>query len=412
MTNEAKKRELELKNQVYVYLDAKRSIPTGFDEVIVGRKLALKEKILKHYGASKKDWDDYTWHLKHAISNVEELIKFIDLTDEEIEEIKEVEKIYRWSVVPYYLSLMGDEKNSPIRLQSIPTIFEKDESGSLDPMDEEHTNPAGSITRRYPDRLIINVTNMCAMYCRHCQRRRAIGETDEHQSKDSLRESVEYIRNNPEIRDVLVTGGDAFLLSDDKLEWLLKELRSIKHVEMIRLGTRTLVSLPQRVTKKFAKMLSKYHPIYVNTQFNHPLEVTEESKKACEILVNAGIPLGNQSVLLNGINNNKYVMERLNHLLLMLRVRPYYIFHAKEVKGTKHFKTSIDDGLEIMEYLRGRTSGMAIPTYIINAPNGLGKVPILPNYYKKKNGNFIIKTWEGREINYPNNLTKPLENLL
>ncbi len=402
MTKKTKKRETELKDQVQVFIDAKRSIPTGLDEKVIKRKLTLKLKLLKHYNATEEDWSNYKWHLRHSISTVDDLQEFIELTEEEIQEIKEIEKTYRWSINPYYLSIMGEDKFDPIRLQSIPTILETDESGFLDPMDEEHTNPAGSITRRYPDRLIINVTNMCAMYCRHCQRKRAIGETDVHQSQESLRESIKYIRSNPEIRDVLITGGDAFLLSDEKLEWLLKEIHQIKHVEMIRLGTRTLVSLPQRVTKEFASMLSKYHPLFVNTQYNHPLEMTPEAKEACTLLANEGIPLGNQSVLLNGINNNKYVMERLNHLLLQARVRPYYLFHAKEVKGTAHFKTSIDEGLEIMEYLRGRTSGLAIPTYIVNAPHGYGKVPLLPNYYEKKGDKYVIRTWEGRKIEYPN----------
>ncbi len=221
----------------------------------------------------------------------------------------------------------------PIKLLSIPTHIElEDEQEDLDPMGEEYTNPAGCITRRYPDRLIINVTNECAMYCRHCQRRRNIGQQDSHKSKAIIQESIDYIRENEEIRDVLVTGGDALTLKDDYLEWILSQLKEIPHVDYVRLGTRTLVTMPQRITDEFCNMLKKYHPVYINTHFNHPMEITKESKEACEKLANAGVPLGNQAVLLNGINNDKFVMRCLNQELLKIRVKPYYIFQSKHVR--------------------------------------------------------------------------------
>jgi len=241
------------------------------------------------------------------------------------------------------------------------------------------------------------------MFCRFCQRRRLIGETDTHASLDDITDAIEYVAQNPNIRDVLITGGDALMLSDEVLEWILRSLRQIPHVEIIRIGTRAPVTLPQRITKELVDMLKKYHPIYVNTHFNHPREITKESKRACEMLADGGIPLGNQMVLLNGVNNDMYVVRKLNQELLKIRVKPYYIFHPKRVKGTSHFWVTIEEGMEIIESLRGRTSGMAIPTYIINAPKGKGKTPIMPNYllYFGK-GKVVFRNWEGEVFEVEN----------
>ncbi|KNF08398.1 glutamate 2,3-aminomutase [Gottschalkia purinilytica] len=404
----------ELKSRIKDYLSIKDSIPKGLSKAQEKKIQDKKEKILSILNATEEDWKNWKWQLSNRISDVDLLSKIIKLSDKEIDSIKKVQEKYRWSISPYYLALIDDDNElDPIKLQSIPTNLELIEEGKKDPMGEEYTNPAGSITRRYPDRLIINVTNECAMYCRHCQRRRNIKSKDCHNSKDTLKESIEYIRNNPEIRDVLITGGDALALSDNTLDWLLREIHAIPTVDYIRLGTRVLVTLPQRITDNLIDILKRYAPIYINTQFNHPMEITQESKEACEKLVNAGIPLGNQAVLLNGINNDKYVMRLLNHELLKCRVRPYYIFHAKNVVGTMHFNTSVDDGLEIMEYLRGYTSGMAIPQYIVNAPNGNGKTPLMPQYLISRGKDFIkIRTWEGKVIDYPNHPTKDLEKIL
>ena len=327
------------------------------------------------------------------------------MTNQRLREIEEVGKIYRWAVSPYYLCLMDFENpEDPITLQGIPKIEELyDEYGEEDPMGEALTSPAPGITRRYPDRLIINVTNRCAMYCRHCQRRRNIGEIDRHQKKECLMAALDYIRANSEIRDVLITGGDALLLSDNMLDWILGEIHKIPHVEIKRLGTRVPVTLPMRITDNLLKILAKYPPIYINTQFNHPKEVTHEAKKAADRLISAGIVLGNQAVLLKGINNDPDVMKKLNHELLKIRVRPYYIFHAKNVKGTRHFIPPIQDGLNIMENLRGYTSGLAVPTYIINAPKGGGKTPILPQYLLSLDEEkAILRTWERKIISYEN----------
>ncbi|MBS4534659.1 glutamate 2,3-aminomutase [Clostridium sp. D2Q-14] len=406
------KRAEELKRRVDDYLKIRDSIPKGLD--LADKYKKNKDYILRVLNGTEEDWEDYRWQLSNRISDVKILEKLIDLTPEEKRQIEEVGKKYRWAISPYYVSLMDKkDKYDPIRMLSIPMEVElTDEIGDNDPMAEEFTNPAGSITRRYPDRLIVNVTNECAMYCRHCQRRRNIGQEDQHKTTDIIQESIDYIRENEEIRDVLITGGDPLTLPDNRLEWILNELKNIPHVEYIRIGSRIPVTMPQRITDELVSMLKKYHPIYINTHFNHPKEVSEEAKKACEKLSNAGIPLGNQAVLLNGINNDKYVMRLLNQELLKIRVRPYYIFHAKHVKGTTHFNTSVDDGIEIMEYLRGYTSGLAIPTYIVNAPKGQGKTPILPQYLISRGKDFIkIRTWEGNVVEYENHPTKNIKEI-
>ncbi len=401
-----------LKSRIDDYLVVRDKIPCGLDchETLEKRKA----HILNVLGGSEADWNDYKWQLKHRVSDIDTLSKILQLEDDEVDAIKKVSDLYRWSISPYYLSLIDPrEKFDPIKLLSVPNKLELlDEEAPLDPMAEEFTNPAGTITRRYPDRLIINVTNECAMYCRHCQRRRNIGQVDLMTAKPLLEESFAYIREHEEIRDVLVTGGDPFTLSDTQIEWILENLTSIPHVEYVRFGSRTLVTMPQRITDSLVEILKKHHPVYVNTHFNHPMEITPESKEACEKLANAGVPLGNQAVLLNGINNDKFVMRKLNHEMLKMRVRPYYIFHAKTVKGTHHLKTSLDDGLEIMEYLRGYTSGMAIPTYIVNAPGGKGKTPILPTYVINRGPKyFTIRTWEGEILKHKNEDTVPIEDL-
>ena len=267
-------------------------------------------------------------------------------------------------------------------------------------MNESNNNPAGTITRRYPDRVILNVTNSCAAFCRHCQRRRNIGEKDIYINEASLEESFEYIKSHPEIRDVLITGGDPLTLSDSCIENILIKIRSIETVEIIRIGTRIPVTLPQRITSELITILKKYGPIYMNTQFNHPSEITEESSKACLDLAENGIVLGNQMVFLKNINTDYYTLQLLNQLLLKIKVRPYYIFHPKDVIGTKHFSISIAEGIRIHEQLRGNTSGLAIPTYILNSEQGLGKIALNKDILKNINPDetVILETWEGNKI--------------
>jgi len=397
----ALQRAEELKQMVTPYLEQSNTITTGSScsEMYESRR----SKLLHYFGATLEDWNNWHWQMTHRISDSQVLNSLLLLTPEERIEIERVGKTFRWAISPYYLSLMDDtDPFDPIRLQGLPSQAELfDDFGEEDPMGEEITSPAPSITRRYPDRLIINVTNMCAMYCRHCQRRRNIGETDTHSPLSQLKAALDYIRANPEIRDVLVTGGDALLLSDLTLDWLLGELHAIPHVEIIRLGTRAPVTLPMRITDELCTILAKYPPVYINTQFNHPKEVTKDAKTAADKLVAAGVVLGNQAVLLKGINNQPEIMKKLNQELLKIRVRPYYIFHAKNVKGTRHFVTPIQDGIAIIDQLRGHTSGLAVPTYIINAPKGGGKTPISPQYLVSLDDNkAILRTWEGKYIEY------------
>lgn len=378
------------------YTAVKDSVKTGFD--MNERNSAQKAKILAELNATEEQWQDYHWQLKNRYTSGESLQDILKLDQEELEQINEVASQYRFAISPYYLSLIDpDNKNCPIRRQALPHITEMDPQGVLDPMDEEGSSPTSGVTRRYPDRLIIKVTNQCGMYCRFCQRRRLIGEQDHHTRADVIDKAIEYVRTHPEIRDVLLTGGDALMLTDRQLESILIELRAIPHVEIIRIGSRTPVTLPQRITPQLVDMLKKYHPLYVNTHFNSPAEITPEAMQACSLLADAGIPLGNQMVLLKGVNNDKYIVRKMNQQLLRLRVKPYYIFHPKQVRGTSAFWVTLEEGLEIMESLRGFTSGMAIPTYIVNGTGGLGKTPMLPNYllYIGKNKG-VFRNWEGQ----------------
>lgn len=409
----ALERAKELKDRIKDYTLVKDSIPRGLSLAFEQKIEERKGKILELFNATQDNWNDWKWQVRNRISDVNILSKIVALTKAEIEGIARVQQKYRWGISPYYASLIDEDRLNPVRLQCVPTLLELNEEGIADPMAEEYTSPAGSITRRYPDRLIINVTNVCPSYCRHCQRRRNIGTTDSHKCKETLVQSIEYIKMNSEIRDVLITGGDPLMLSDEMIDWLLGELNKIPSLDYIRIGTRVLATMPQRITENLLNIFKKYPPLYINTQFNHPLEITREAKESCDKLVNIGVPLGNQAVLLNGINNDKYIMRLLNQDLLKCRIRPYYLFHAKHVIGTTHFNTSVDDGIEIMEYLRGYTSGMAIPAYIINAPNGNGKTPILPQYIISRGKGYIkIRTWEGKIFDYPNFQTEEFEELL
>lgn len=396
-------RSQELKDRIDDYLKVR-------EKIVFGRNIEAdfekkRKNILGVLQGDLDDWNDWHWQLNNRIDSVEILKKIYDLKKEKIAEIREVEKRYRWAISPYLLALVDwEDDNCPIRKQAIPALVELNDQDNLsDPMAEELTNPAGSITRRYPDRLIINLTNVCASFCRHCQRRRSIGQTDRHCSRDRIIKSIDYIRGNQEIRDVLLTGGDPLTLENEDLAEILGRLRAIEHVEIIRIGSRIPVTMPQRVTDKLVSVLKRFHPLYINVQINHPKELTASAYSALAKLADAGIPLGNQAVLLKGINDDPFIMKALNQELLRARVKPYYIFHAKRVVGTGHFRTSIDVGIEIMEYLRGYTSGMAVPQFIINAPQGLGKTPINPQYLISRGKDYVVlRTWEGKVVKYKN----------
>ena len=400
--DESLRRAKELRERIADYLEARTQIRSGRE--LRDQLRQRRDRILGLLGGREEDWNDWRWHMRNRISDVSVLRQILDLSDHDVESITRVGTTHRWSISPYYASLIDpDDRRDPVFLQAVPTHHELSEEGDPDPMSEETTSPAASTTRRYPDRMIIKVTNQCPMYCRHCQRRRAIGEVGRNTPKEHLVRAISYIRQNPEIRDVLITGGDALMLSDSTLDWLLTELDRIPHVEIKRLGTRTLATLPQRITEGLCRMLERHHPLYVNTQFNSPVEVTDEAAEAADRLSRAGIPLGNQAVLLQGVNNDEHVMKKLNHELLKIRIRPYYLFHPKCVRGTVHFRCRVEEGLHIMEKLRGYTSGLAVPTYIINAPGGLGKTPMLPEYLLSWDADSItIRTWENKVIKYPN----------
>ncbi len=358
-----------------------------------------KNKILNELNASQEDWENPKWQLKNRISDVDEILKYTDFSKKDYDDIRKVSEKHRFAITPYYFSLIDfSNPNCPIKLQSVPSIKELDESGQLDPMCEEQSNPSGRITRRYPNKLIINVTNACPMYCRHCQRRRLIGNFDKHTPKEYIDESIDFIANHEAIREVLVTGGDALLLSNNQLENIFEKLSQISHVDVIRVGTRTLATLPFRIDNDLAVLLRKYR-VQLSTHFNHACEITPQAVSAVDMLVDHGVLVRNQMVLLHNVNDDKYCIQKTNEELQKYRVIPYYLFHPKDVKSTKHFQVDISKGLEIMKHLEGRTSGMCKPTYVYNSPGGLGKIPLVPmeNIEQVKNG-YKLTTWENKII--------------
>ncbi len=345
------------------------------------------------------EWQDWRWQVRNRIKNVDDLDKYIKLTEEERNDISSVLSKFRMAITPYYLTLINtDDPNCPIRKQAIPSVYEMvvGENDMLDPLAEDTDSPVPGLTHRYPDRVLFLITDMCSMYCRHCTRRRFAGQKDQRMPQDRIDLAIEYIRQNKEIRDVLLSGGDALLVSDEILEDIIKRLREIEHVEIIRLGTRTPVVLPQRITQEFVDMLKKYHPIWLNTHFNHYDEITIESKAAIDRLANAGVPLGNQSVLLKGVNDSVEVMKTLVQRLAYIRVRPYYIYQCDLSLGIEHFRTPVSKGIEIIEGLRGHTSGYCVPTFVVDAPGGGGKIPVMPNYViSQAPGKIVLRNYEG-----------------
>lgn len=336
--------------------------------------------------------------LKKSITEVDELSKHFDIDTSEIDETLHK---YPMCINPYYLSLVS-EIGDPIWRQVIPDIRElQDTEGVVDPLEEEADSPVPNLTHRYPDRVLLMVSDKCATYCRFCTRKRKVGNTC-FISKESIEKGIDYIRTHSEVRDVIISGGDPLILPDDEIEPILKSIKDISHVEIIRVDTRTPCTLPQRITVKLCEMLKKYHPLYINTHFNHPDEVTPESKLACERLADAGIPLGNQTVLLRGVNDDPEIMKRLMQKLLMIRVKPYYLFQADLVKGTSHFRTEVKRGLEIIHSIRGFTSGLCVPHYVIDTPLGGGKIALLPNpIVDWDNKEITLKNYEGEIYKYP-----------
>ena len=314
----------------------------------------------------------------------------------------EVAARYPMRINPYYLGLI-QQVGDPIWKQAVPDALElQDQVCHLDPLNEENQSPIPNLVHRYPDRVLFMISSTCAMYCRFCTRKRKVGCSEMAISSESLAAGIAYIREHAEIRDVILSGGDPLLLSDENLDSILSRLRAISHLEIIRIGTRIPVVLPQRITPSLVRVLKRYHPLYINTHFNHPSEVTPQAARACALLANAGIPLGNQTVLMRGVNDDPLVMRSLMQRLLVIRVRPYYIYQADQVQGTDHFRTSVEEGLEIMRALRGYTSGIAVPTYVIDAPGGGGKIPLLPDYLQQLGSDVLLKNYRGDLYHYTN----------
>lgn len=350
-------------------------------------------------------WMDWKWQYKNRITRIDELAKVVSLCEKDKQDISICLNRFRMAITPYYASLMDPENSQcPIRMQAIPTINEtyKLPWEMEDPLNEEFDSPVKNIVHRYPDRVLFLVTRKCAMYCRHCTRRRVVGEEDFAISETEIAVAINYIAQTSEIRDVLISGGDPLIMGDTYLEGIISKLRSIDHVEIIRIGTRVPVVLPMRITPALLAMLKKYQPIWINTHFNHLLELTAESLKACSDIVDSGIPLGNQSVLLRNINDNTETIKELLLKLVKARIRPYYLYQCDLSEGLGHFRTKVDTGIEIIRNLTGTISGYAIPKFVIDAPNGGGKIPINPEYIiTRDDEKIVMRNYKGLIYTYP-----------
>ncbi|MCK9572105.1 MAG: KamA family radical SAM protein [Candidatus Omnitrophica bacterium] len=370
------------------------------------RKSRDYQQISIYKDVNPLDWEDWHWQLKHRIRFKEELAQIIKLTPEEEKGLDKAKGRLSMSITPYWASLIdADDPDCPIRRQSVPVAAEFSVSPHemADPCAEDRDSPAPYLVHRYPDRVLLLATEHCAMYCRHCTRRRLVGD---HEEKDGdpltkFDAAIEYIKSNRKIRDVLISGGDPLTLEDEALENLLAKIRAISHVEFLRIGTRIPVSLPQRITENLANTLKRYSPVWMSVHFNHPKEITKRCKLACDMLAESGVPLGSQTVLLKGVNDRPFIMKRLVQELLQIRVRPYYIYQCDPVRGTQHFRTPVATGINIIEKLRGHTSGYAVPTYVIDGPGGGGKIPIGPNYIlSQAKGKYVLRNYKGKIYTY------------
>ncbi len=351
-----------------------------------------------------EQFEDFHWQTQNRITNLEKLKKIINVTPEEEKAIKEgLGEIFTMGITPYYALLMDpNDVNDPIRRQAVPIMYELEKSSFdlEDPLAEDVDMPVPGVVHRYPDRVLFLVTDRCSVYCRHCTRSRMVSYRPTPWSQIEM--GLEYIKKHKEIRDIVVSGGDSLSLSDEKIEKILQGLRSIDHVEIIRLGSRMPVTNPMRITEKLVNIIKKYHPIFLNTHFNHPKEITKYSSKALNMLADAGVVLGNQTVLLRGVNDCPFVMKKLFQLLLKNRCRPYYIYQCDLTEGLEHFRTRVSKGVEIMEFLRGHTSGLANPYFVVDAPGGGGKIPVMPNYViSMSDSRVVLRNYEGKIFMYP-----------
>jgi len=350
-------------------------------------------------------WNDWKWQLRNTITSIDDLKKIMKLSDKEIMAINNLKGRLPLRITPYFASLIYDSKPSnPLRRNVIPVVEEliTSRSEQSDPLHEKESSPVKGIVHRYPDRVLFTVTQVCSNYCRYCTRSHSVGKLDKLGRQD-FEKAFNYIANHKEVRDVLISGGDPLTLNDETLDYILSNIRSIKHVEIIRIGTRIPVVLPQRVTDNLINVLKKYQPLFLSLHFMHPDEITEECAKACNKLADGGFPLGSQTVLLKGINDSVPVMKELMHKLLMVRVKPYYLYQCDLIPGSGHFRTTVKKGLEIMKGLRGFTSGYAVPTFVIDAPGGGGKIPLLPSDYvvEHNDDHIVMRNYKGVMCEYP-----------
>lgn len=363
----------------------------------------------------RREWNDWKWQVRNRILSLRDLKRLYVLSDRESEALGEPKLRFPVAITPYYASLLHPSDSlHPLRRSVIPLPdeFIRTSDESLDPLGEDQSSPVPGIVHRYPDRVLFLATGFCATYCRYCTRSRMVGLKGRgHMKRSDLEKAIFYIENTRCIRDVLISGGDPLTLPDDALDWLLGRIRQIRHVEIVRIGTKVPVVLPQRITRPLVKILRKHHPLWISVHFIHPYELTPETRRACERLADAGIPLGSQTVLLKDINDNVDTMKVLVHGLLRIRVRPYYLYQCDPIVGSSHFRTPVTKGLEIIAGLRGHTSGYAVPTYVIDAPGGGGKIPLIPNYIKGRAGNdLILCNYQGRQFRYPGAFEDPNPN--
>ena len=356
-------------------------------------------------GVPTKLWNDWRWQTSQRIRTLSQLESMISLSEEERAAFTRSETVLPLGITPYYMSLVSpDDPHQPIRRTVIPTVHEtvRTTGEADDPLGEDAQSPVPGMVHRYPDRVLLLLSDFCSTYCRYCTRSRVVGHGAIHPSRSRLEQAFDYISRTPAIRDVLISGGDPLLLGEEKLAWVLSRLRQIPHVEIVRIGTKVPAVLPQRITPRLVRMLRQFHPLWMSLHFTHPDECTPEAHRACAMLADAGIPLGSQTVLLQGINDSVETMRRLVHNMLKMRVRPYYLYQCDPITGSAHFRTPIEKGLEIIRGLRGFTSGYAVPTYVVDAPGGGGKIPLMPDYVVgRENDALVLRNYENGLYRYP-----------
>ena len=364
-----------------------------------------EERVIQLFpGATLADWEDWRWQIRNRIRTLDQISKLMKLTPHEERGVKGAGDKLTMSIPPYFAALIDEnDPGCPIRLQSVPLDyeFETTENEMLDPCGEEKNSEVHGLVHRYPDRVLFLVNEMCAMYCRYCTRSRMVGDGNHTLNTSTYDAALNYIRKHTEIRDVLISGGDPLTLGDRMLEYLISSVKAIPHVEFVRIGTRIPVTLPQRITPELIAMFKKYSPLWMSVHFNHAKEVTPRVKHACNMIADAGIPMGSQTVLLRGVNDDPAVMKKLFHELLKIRVRPYYIYQCDPIIGSRHFRTTVETGINIIQNLRGHTTGYAVPTYVIDGPGGGGKIPVSPDYLvSKENGRYTLRNFAGELYTY------------